>query len=35
MKNNTGVDIKISKTLIRKAVKYGGSLSTCLMSLGT
>ena len=26
MNNGTGVDIKISKTQIRKAVKHGGSL---------
>ena len=35
MKNNTGVDIKISKALIRKAVKYGGSLWSSLFSMGT
>ena len=35
MNNNTGVDIKISKTQIRKAVKHGGSLWSSLFSLGT
>ena len=35
MKNNTGVDIKISKAQIRKAVKYGGSLWSSLFSMGT
>ena len=35
MNNGTGVDIKISKTQIRKAVKYGGSLWSSLFSLGT
>ena len=33
MKNKTGVDIKISKSQIRKAVKYGGNLFTSLMPL--
>ena len=32
---NKGVDIKISKTQVRHAVKEGGSLFTSLMSLGT
>ena len=32
--NGTGVDIKISKTQIRKVVKQGGSLFTTLASLG-
>ena len=31
----TGVEIKISKTQIRKAVKHGGSLWSSLLSLGT
>ena len=35
MNNDTGVDIKISKTQIRKAVKHGGSLWSSLISLGT
>ena len=34
-KNGTGSDIKISKTQIRKAVVYGGSLWSSLFSLGT
>ena len=33
--NNSGVDIKISKTQIRKSVKHGGSLFSSLVSLGT
>ena len=33
-RNKTGVDIKISKTQIRKSVKHGGSLFSSLMSLG-
>ena len=33
--NGTGVDVKISKAQIRKAVKYGGSLWSSLLSLGT
>ena len=33
--NGTGVDIKISKTQIRKAVKEGGSLWSSLFSRGT
>ena len=32
--NGTGSDIKISKTQIRRSVKYGGSLFTSLASLG-
>ena len=32
--NGTGVDIKISKTHIRKVAKQGGSLFTTLASLG-
>ena len=32
--NGTGSDIKISKTQIRKSVKYGGSLFSSLASLG-
>jgi len=35
MKNRVGVDIKISKTQIRKAVQHGGSLWSSLFSLGT
>ena len=35
VQNNTGVDIKISKTQIRKSVKHGGSLFSSLLSLGT
>ena len=35
VQNNTGVDIKISKTQIRKSVKHGGSLLSSLLSLGT
>ena len=35
MNNGTGVDIKISKTQIRKAVKHGGSLWSSLISMGT
>ena len=35
LQNNTGVDIKISKTQIRKSVKHGGSLFSSLLSLGT
>ena len=31
----TGAEIKISKSQIRKAVKYGGSLWSSLISLGT
>ena len=34
-RNKTGVDIKISKTQIRKSVKHGGSLFSSLLSLGT
>ena len=34
-RNNIGVDIKISKTQIRKSVKHGGSLFSSLLSLGT
>ena len=33
MNNGTGVDIKISKTQIRKAVKHGGSLFSSLIPL--
>ena len=33
-RNKTGVDIKVSKTQIRKSVKHGGSLFSSLMSLG-
>ena len=33
--NKTGVDIKISKTQIRKSVKHGGSLFSSLAMLGT
>ena len=33
--NNSGVDIKISNTQIRKSVKHGGSLFSSLLSLGT
>ena len=32
--NKTGVDIKISKTQIRKSVKHGGSLFSSLALLG-
>ena len=32
--NKTGVDLKISKTQIRKAVKQGGSLFSSLAMLG-
>ena len=32
--NGTGVDLKISKTHIRKVAKQGGNLSTSLASLG-
>ena len=32
--NKTGVDIKISKTQIRKSVKQGGSLFSSLITLG-
>ena len=35
VKNNTGVDIKISKTQIKRSVKHGGSLFSSLFSLGT
>ena len=35
MSQNTGLDIKISKTQIRKAVKQGGSLWGSLISLGS
>ena len=35
MNNGTGVDIKINKTQIRKAVKHGGSLWSSLISRGT
>ena len=35
IKNKTGVDLKISKTQIRKIVKEGGSLWSSLFSLGT
>ena len=35
VQNNTAVDIKISKTQIRKSVKRGGSLFSSLLSLGT
>ena len=35
IKKKTGVEIKISKTQIRKAVKHGGSLWSSLISLGT
>ena len=35
VQNNTEVDIKISKTQIRKSVKHGGSLFSSLVSLGT
>ena len=34
MRDGNGVDIKISKTQIRKAVKYGGSLWGSLVNLG-
>ena len=34
MQNKTGVDIKISKTQIRKVAKQGGSLWSSLFSLG-
>ena len=34
-RNNTGVDIKISKMQMRKSVKHGGSLFSSLLSLGT
>ena len=34
VKNKTGVDIKISKTQIRKSVKQGGSLLSSLAMLG-
>ena len=33
MKSGTGVDIKISKSQIRKSVKYEGNLLTSLMPL--
>ena len=32
--NRTGVDLKISKTQIRKVAKHGGNLFTSLASLG-
>ena len=35
MSQDTGSDIKISKTQIRKAIKYGGSLWGSLVSLGS
>lgn len=35
MKNGTGADIKISKSGIRKSIKYGGNLWTSLLSMGT
>ena len=35
MRDGNGVDIKISKTKIRKAVKYGGSLWGSLVNLGS
>ena len=35
VQNNTAVDIKISKTQIRKSVKHGGSLFSSLLLLGT
>ena len=35
MSQGTGSDIKISKTQIRKAIKYGGSLWGSLISLGS
>ena len=35
MSQDTGSDIKISKTQIRKAIKYGGSLWGALVSLGS
>ena len=34
LKDGTGVDIKISKTQIRKIAKHGGNLFTSLASLG-
>ena len=34
LRNGTGSDIKISKTQIRRSVKYGGSLFSSLASLG-
>ena len=35
MRDGNGVDIKISKTQIRKAVKYGGSFWGSLVNLGS
>ena len=35
MRDGNGVDIKNSKTQIRKAVKYGGSLWGSLVNLGS
>ena len=35
MSQGTGVDVKISKSQIRKAVQHGGSLWSSLISLGT
>ena len=35
MNSGTGVDIKISKTQIRKAIQKGGRLWSTLFSLGT
>ena len=32
--NGTGIDIKISKSQIRKSVKHGGNLFTSLANLG-
>ena len=34
IRNGTGSDIKISKTQIRKSVKYGGNLFSSLASIG-
>ena len=33
--NGTGVDIKISKTQIRKAIKEGGNLFSSLIKMGS
>ena len=35
MRDGNGVDIKISKTQIRKAVMYGGNLWGSLVNLGS
>ena len=35
MNSGTGVDIKVSKTQIRKVIQKRGSLASTLLSLGT